>query len=63
MKCELELRISEFASNHVEMLLVEENDDMNKSTDLKENDEVKNEIEKMETLELLDNLVNFLNDA
>ena len=45
-----------------EMLLVEEND-MNKSTDVKENDEVKNEIEKMETLELLDNLVNFLNDA
>ena len=46
-----------------EMLLGEENDDMNKSTDVKENDEVKNEIEKMETLELLDNLVNFLNDA
>jgi len=46
-----------------EMLLEEENDNMNKSTDVKENDDVKNEIEKMETLELLDNLVNFLNDA
>merc|ERR1712013_17736 len=46
-----------------EMLLGEENDDMNKSTEVKVNDDVKNEIEKMETLELLDNLVNFLNDA
>ena len=40
-----------------EMLLGEEKDDV------KESDNVKNEIEKMETLELLDNLVNFLNDA
>merc|ERR1712083_834189 len=40
-----------------EMLLEEENDDMHKSIDVKENDDVKNEIEKMETLELLDNLV------
>jgi len=46
-----------------EMLLGEENDNMNKSSDVKENDDVKDEIEKMETLELLDNLVNFLNDA
>jgi len=49
--------------DEAEMLLGEENDEMNRSTDVKENDDVKNEIEKMETLELLDNLVNFLNDA
>ena len=42
--------------NDTEMLLEEERDNP------KEND-VKNEIDKMETLELLDNLVNFLNDA
>ena len=41
----------------VEMLLGEEIDDV------KEKDDVKNEIDKMETLELLDNLVNFLNDS
>jgi len=40
-----------------EKLLVEDKDEV------KESDNVKNEIEKMETLELLDNLVNFLNDA
>jgi len=41
----------------VEMLLGEEIDNV------KEKDDVKNEIDKMETLELLDNLVNFLNDS
>jgi len=39
-----------------EMLLEEENDSA-------KDDGVKNEIDKMETMELLDNLVNFLNDA
>jgi len=43
-----------------EQLLAEETDEASKE---KTDDKIRNEVENMETLELLDNLVNFLNEA
>merc|ERR1712096_370795 len=43
-----------------EQLLAEETDEASKD---KTDDKIRNEVENMETLELLDNLVNFLNEA